>query len=690
MRLIVFLVLGSVISEKNCRHKAKEAEKARVDEKIGALKTKSECSRQIWHKQLMENRNMTRASQKNMFMVLKENTKTVKLDMELCRRFQEKYAPFGLLERKPEVLKCDTINIKTSYCSDDQDYDPNCEQGSVTQEPNQPIDKIDGKRVPNIVILGQTGAGKSYFANGLLGYQDPDSGPFGTANSAQSCTRSPRGVHADFYNNFLEQYGIERMKMNLFDTPGFGDSDTCQIEANKRRIANQFSKEIDGFIFLINHKNPRFNQNLQKIYKMLNEWTMGTIWQNIIFVYPRVTFTDFDRNGRLKDGDTWFSIMKQKRKELIKELVAVSERENWKIRNITDGSVRELVLSDFENIRTNALNVNQNDECRLSMGGISQTKHCWKLAKLDEFGQYDVEQNDEDCWSIDDQDEQLRCLQSQIDSESTESTEIKKHANQFVFADEARKLHSIIKEFMTHPVIPQKLYWEQQLDRDLAAFNERWIGFDKLQETILANVTYQEVNTTKCDKDYDETVQKIDAKTITECPYWGNWIYGECNQKCGFGSRNVTRDCLIKMRQLDQNGSPEHRRSEECIAEYPEDPKSMFSESCPNLPECKWSNSNEENPDGWVKFGTCSEQCGGGLQIFHRECDGPICNGPTSKFEKCNTDPCLTEWSSWGSCLDIGKGPYQRTRTRKCLNTKNHCYGAKLVDHTDCSDWGTG
>ena len=35
---------------------------------------------------------------------------------------------------------------------------------------------IENVRVPNIIMLGKTGAGKSYFGSGLFGAENPDQG----------------------------------------------------------------------------------------------------------------------------------------------------------------------------------------------------------------------------------------------------------------------------------------------------------------------------------------------------------------------------------------------------------------------------------------------------------------------------------------------------------------------------------
>jgi energy-coupling factor transporter ATP-binding protein EcfA2 len=655
MRLILSIIFTSLIlAEDSCRERAKLTEKLIDDLKINAYMKKYECSRDEIYKKWA---NMTMAGREKMFNIIKQNKNNEKMDHVLCRRFQEKYAPFGFADKKPQSLVCDKMEIDAPSCAVTQEFNPECEKRTDKTD-HQLIDQIDGEKIPNIVILGQTGSGKSYFANGLIGYQDPDSGPFATGDSSRSCTRMPKGVHADFFDNNLISYGVENMKMNVFDTPGFGDSDSCQLEENKRRIANEFSKEIDAFIFLLKHENPRFDQTMQKTLQMLNEWTMGTIWQNMIFVYPRVQFTNYARFDRLNAGTTWYRKIKEKRDQMIEDLYSVSQKEDWQIRNVTDGTVRKMIRSDFENIRTNALNVHQNKLCRLSMGGLTEGDLCWKRAKLNQDNDYDLI-NPDDCWLINDPNQQIKCLNS--------DDSIKTYDNEFILTDEARKIQSIIKEFMNHPVIPQKLYWKQQLDKDLDSFNRRWADFHNFSNQTLDDIKSPDVDTTKCDEEYSETIQTIEFENIIEpCPYWGKWEDGQCNNKCGYGTLEITRKCYI---------SNQETSTKDCEFEFPEDMGSLTTKACANLRKCGWNDSTEDNPHGWVKDerienGECSQECGTGFQSYYRICDGPICDGPTTKIEPCNTHFCkLSSWTKWSQCsTTCGTG--NETWIRRCLGSK--------------------
>ena len=76
--------------------------------------------------------------------------------------------------------------------------------------------------ISNIVLLGPTGVGKSYFLNGLLGYTNPNVGIFPVGISSESCTRKISSVTGEIFNGKLKNYGIDNILIKVFDTPGKG------------------------------------------------------------------------------------------------------------------------------------------------------------------------------------------------------------------------------------------------------------------------------------------------------------------------------------------------------------------------------------------------------------------------------------------------------------------------------------
>ena len=61
----------------------------------------------------------------------------------------------------------------------------------------------------------------------------------------------------------FRSYDIENMPINVFDTPGFLDSDECRNNENKKQIASQIGNKIDMFAYwlisdLIPKKSEKF------------------------------------------------------------------------------------------------------------------------------------------------------------------------------------------------------------------------------------------------------------------------------------------------------------------------------------------------------------------------------------------------------------------------------------------------
>merc|ERR1711953_1312553 len=120
----------------------------------------------------------------------------MKKDSQLCGKISEKYLPFGLETTIPQnLLKfCKDLTDMTETCAIKQLETASHCNSTSSQSSNLPT-KIDSKRVPNIIMLGPTGAGKSFFGNGLFGVEKPEVGKFGTSDDLTSCTHGVTGLH---------------------------------------------------------------------------------------------------------------------------------------------------------------------------------------------------------------------------------------------------------------------------------------------------------------------------------------------------------------------------------------------------------------------------------------------------------------------------------------------------------------
>ena len=79
--------------------------------------------------------------------------------------------PLNNLRRNKKFLEI------TKKCESKSDQDEFCEERDEDAMHIEDFPQsIDHVRVPNVIMLGKTGAGKSFFGSGLFGAEDPDKG----------------------------------------------------------------------------------------------------------------------------------------------------------------------------------------------------------------------------------------------------------------------------------------------------------------------------------------------------------------------------------------------------------------------------------------------------------------------------------------------------------------------------------
>ena len=87
--------------------------------------------------------------------------------------------PFGFENLMPKSLKdlCGDLQVITKQCDTKSDQDELCKENEEKSIDIQDFPEfINNVRVPNIILLGKTGAGKSFFGSGLFGAENPDKG----------------------------------------------------------------------------------------------------------------------------------------------------------------------------------------------------------------------------------------------------------------------------------------------------------------------------------------------------------------------------------------------------------------------------------------------------------------------------------------------------------------------------------
>ena len=142
---------------------------------------------------------------------------------------------------------------------------------------------------PRLVIIGQTGAGKSTLANVLLG-ESPDctNCTFAVCDDHNSCTKQTKYKVGTWLGS--------GPTFTIVDTPGFGDSDNEDPELIDEMMGALHSviKGANAMVFLINGQDERFDASMQQMIREMQALFGEDFWLHTVI---GVSHWAFDANS---------------------------------------------------------------------------------------------------------------------------------------------------------------------------------------------------------------------------------------------------------------------------------------------------------------------------------------------------------------------------------------------------------
>merc|ERR1719495_1920265 len=155
---------------------------------------------------------------------------------------------------------------------------------------------------PRLVILGQTGTGKSTLSNILLGQAfDCKYCTFPVCNGTNSCTKDTKYATG----KWLGKGGAD---FTVVDTPGFGDSDNNDndlIDEMMNTLKNAV-KAANALVLLLSGEQQRFNSALQQMIREMEALFGETFWDNAIigvsfWAYDRASVAKREHQGKTEE-----------------------------------------------------------------------------------------------------------------------------------------------------------------------------------------------------------------------------------------------------------------------------------------------------------------------------------------------------------------------------------------------------
>lgn len=137
------------------------------------------------------------------------------------------------------------------------------------------VDLMDKEKVKILVLLGESGTGKSSIGNCLL---DLNSGSgFRVSSEPEACTKKPEEIVGFWITN--------QTQCVIIDTPGLNDSEDQDTEHIKGIVKFlRYKERVNAFLIVRNSQQTRVNRSFSSMLWAF-ELTFGSnFWQHVIFV----------------------------------------------------------------------------------------------------------------------------------------------------------------------------------------------------------------------------------------------------------------------------------------------------------------------------------------------------------------------------------------------------------------------
>ena len=154
----------------------------------------------------------------------------------------------------------------------------------------------------NIILIGETGSGKSSFGNFALGIQDA----FKVSEDPRSCTTET-----------IRKISLLDKEIGIVDTPGLQDSqgrDKIHYEQMLKIIKEM--KDLNFILLVFNYTCPRFTTSIQFMIKFLCNVFPKNFAQHV-----GIVFTHYDHEYQIRINKKKKKDPREERKEFIREIM---------------------------------------------------------------------------------------------------------------------------------------------------------------------------------------------------------------------------------------------------------------------------------------------------------------------------------------------------------------------------------